>query len=306
MRTPIVTIFPQPVDSPSQPRLHFSWRTQMPSTLRVPMPAAEPALAGGSTTATAPRAGQSTRRWLLALLAGAALLVGGVVPVRASQTLPDFTELVEKVGPAVVNIRTLERGRAAASGAGRVDPNMEEFFRRFGIPMPGRPAPRPGPNGDEEPQQRGVGSGFILSSDGFVMTNAHVIDGADEVLVTLTDKREFKARIIGSDRRTDVAVVKIDATGLPSVRIGDVSEHLDLTWMIHAHLGDATLLAFTQRKQRQRHANVVVQIAKGGAGGDLLLHHDRCEIFCRCLSVAAGQSDDQRIVMLAVAVRHLL
>ena len=101
--------------------------------------------------------------------------------------LPDFTELVEKVGPSVVNIRTLERG---------------------------------GP--DEEPQQRGVGSGFILSADGYVMTNAHVVDGADELLVTLTDKREFKAKVIGLDKRTDVAVVKIDATCLPAVKLGDI------------------------------------------------------------------------------------
>ena len=142
--------------------------------------------------------------------------------------LPDFTELVEKVGPSVVNIRTLERpGRNAASGGGSgVDPSMEEFFRRFGIPLPGGrggPGPRGG-GGDDEPQQRGVGSGFILSADGFVMTNAHVVDGADELLVTLTDKREFKARVIGADKRTDVAVVKIEATGLPAVRLGDVGK----------------------------------------------------------------------------------
>ena len=119
--------------------------------------------------------------------------------VRA-QSLPDFTELVERVGPAVVNIRTLERGRQAAAGGAEVDPNVEEFFRRFGIPLPNNPGQRRGPRGgDEEPQQRGVGSGFILSADGFVMTNAHVVDGADEVLVTLTDKREFKAKVIGLD-----------------------------------------------------------------------------------------------------------
>src|SRR5262249_31667251 len=129
-------------------------------------------------------------------------------PARAQgRELLDFTELAEKWSPSVVNIRTLERGRAASGGA-EVDPNVEEFFRRFGIPMPGRPDPRRGPRGgDEEPQQRGVGSGFILSNDGFVMTNAHVVDGADEVIVTLTDKREFKARIVGFDKRTDVAVV---------------------------------------------------------------------------------------------------
>jgi serine protease Do len=138
--------------------------------------------------------------------------------------LPDFTELVERVGPAVVNIRTLERGRAAAAGSGELDPSLEEFFRRFGIPLPGgRADPRRGPRGgaDDEPQQRGVGSGFILSADGYIMTNAHVVDGADELLVTLTDKREFKARIIGADKRTDVALVKIDATGLPFVKVGD-------------------------------------------------------------------------------------
>ncbi len=141
--------------------------------------------------------------------------------VQAKGELPDFTELVERVGPSVVNIRTLERGRSTGA-APNMDPNLEEFFRRFGIPMPGgRTPPRPG-NNDDEPQQRGVGSGFILTADGYVMTNAHVVEGADEVLVTLTDKREFKAKLIGADKRTDVAVVKIEATGLPAVRIGDV------------------------------------------------------------------------------------
>jgi serine protease Do len=147
-------------------------------------------------------------------------------PVQAPQlVLPEFAELVERVGPAVVNIRTLERGRAARQMP-EMDENLEEFFRRFGIPLPGRPDPRRGTppgGGDEEPTQRGVGSGFILSADGYVMTNAHVVEGADEVLVTLTDKRELKARIVGSDRRTDVAVVKIDAAGLPFVKVGDVN-----------------------------------------------------------------------------------
>jgi serine protease Do len=162
--------------------------------------------------------------FLIVLIAAAAPALSQAQTVQ----LPDFTELVERVGPAVVNIRTLERGRsptAAGPGSGEVDPNIEEFFRRFGIPIPGRPDPRRGnpPGGSDEPQQRGVGSGFVLSADGFVMTNAHVVDGADEVIVTLTDKREFKARIIGADRRTDVAVVKIEATGLPFVKIGDVN-----------------------------------------------------------------------------------
>ena len=141
--------------------------------------------------------------------------------------LPDFTDLVEQVGPSVVNIRTTERVRA---GSGRQsDEDMQEFFRRFfGIPLPNVPrqAPRPS-QPQQQPEQevpRGVGSGFIVTSDGYVMTNAHVVDGADEVIVTLTDKREFKARIVGADKRTDVAVVKIDATGLPAARIGDVNK----------------------------------------------------------------------------------
>ena len=164
-----------------------------------------------------------------------ALLVGAVpAPVQA-QNLPDFTELVERVGPAVVNIRTTEKARAGRTGAGpEVDEDMLEFFRRFGIPLPGQPQnPRRAPQQpDGEPQQRGVGSGFILNADGYVMTNAHVVEGADEVFVTLTDKREFKAKIIGSDKRTDVALVKIDASGLPSVRIGDVSRLKVGEWVI--------------------------------------------------------------------------
>ena len=165
------------------------------------------------------------------MMLGAALNLPAAAQAQAPAApvvrgLPDFTDLVEQVGPAVVNIRTVERVRAGGrSGPG--DEEMQEFFRRFfGIPLPG--TPRQGPR--QEPQEpserevpRGVGSGFIISADGFVMTNAHVVDGADEVLVTLTDKREFKARIVGADKRTDVAVVKIEASGLPAVRIGDVS-----------------------------------------------------------------------------------
>ncbi|CAD5370653.1 putative periplasmic serine endoprotease DegP-like [Rubrivivax sp. A210] len=161
---------------------------------------------------------------LAALLLAATALLS--LPGHAQTVqLPDFTELVERVGPSVVNIRTTEK-RAGGNAAGETDPNIEEFFRRFGIPMPGRPDPRrgnPRNNEEEAPQQRGVGSGFILSADGYIMTNAHVVDGADEVIVTLTDKRELKARIIGADKRSDVAVVKVEASGLPFVKIGDVN-----------------------------------------------------------------------------------
>ena len=145
-----------------------------------------------------------------------------------SRALPDFTDLVDQVGPSVVNIRTLERvvqRQQQQPGGSPADEDMLEFFKRFGLPMPNIPrqAPRPNNPKQEEEQPRGVGSGFILSSDGLIMTNAHVVDGADEVLVTLTDKREFKAKIIGSDRRSDVALVKIEATGLAAVKVGDVN-----------------------------------------------------------------------------------
>jgi len=148
-------------------------------------------------------------------------------PAAPTRTLPDFTDLVDQVGPSVVNIRTVERV-AQRGGNGEMDEEMQEFFRRFfGQPIPGVPRQGPRSNRPQQPQEeerpRGVGSGFILTPDGYVMTNAHVVEGADEVLVTLTDKREFKAKPIGADKRTDVAVVKIEATGLPFVRIGDVS-----------------------------------------------------------------------------------
>jgi serine protease Do len=120
---------------------------------------------------------------------------------------------------------------------------MLEFFRRFGLPIPNSPnspntpnKPNPRapqqPTPEAEPQTRGVGSGFILSADGYVMTNAHVVDGADEVFVTLTDSRELKAKIIGADKRSDVALVKIEATGLPTVRIGDVTRLKVGEWVI--------------------------------------------------------------------------
>lgn len=150
-------------------------------------------------------------------------------PQSPGASLPDFTELVERVGPAVVNIRTAERVRA--NPAAEIDPQMQEFLRRFGLPVPRRGAPRGGDE-DEAPQRRGVGSGFVVSADGVVLTNAHVVDGADEVTVTLVDKREFKARVLGTDRRTDVAVLKIDASGLPTVRVGDVGALKVGAWVV--------------------------------------------------------------------------
>ncbi|MGE8199551.1 MAG: DegQ family serine endoprotease [Variovorax sp.] len=163
----------------------------------------------------------------LAVTAGATFLP--VEPAHAqTRTLPDFTDLVDQVGPSVVNIRTVEKVAQRGSN-GEMDEEMQEFFRRFfGQPLPGTPRSTPRPNRPQQPQEeerpRGVGSGFILTADGYVMTNAHVVEDASEVLVTLTDKREFKAKIIGADKRTDVAVVKIEAAGLPAVKIGDISK----------------------------------------------------------------------------------
>jgi serine protease Do len=162
-----------------------------------------------------------------ALALSVGLLASAAPAPATAQGLPDFTELVEKVGPAVVNIRTTERARVSRlAPGGDLDDEMQEFFRRFGIPMPNRPTPRPPQPGDSDgdSQPRGVGSGFILNADGYVMTNAHVVEGADEVIVTLTDKREYKAKVIGADKKSDVALLKIDASGLPTVRIGDVAK----------------------------------------------------------------------------------
>jgi serine protease Do len=171
------------------------------------------------------------RRLLMALLVGVfvALMTVGAPPSSAqTRELPDFADLVERVGPAVVGIRTTERQRAGDADSD--DDEMQELFRRFfGQPgQPGQPGPQaPGPNrrrgvpptGQEVP--RGVGSGFVLSADGYVMTNAHVVENATTIYVTLTDKREFKAKLIGVDKRTDVALLKIDAANLPRMTIGD-------------------------------------------------------------------------------------
>lgn len=143
--------------------------------------------------------------------------------------LPDFTRLVRAVGPSVVNIRTYTRAPEAASAQ---DEQTREFLRRFfGIPLPqGDEGSAPQASGEERPA--GVGSGFILEPDGYVLTNAHVVDGADRIVVTLTDHREFVARLVGVDQRTDVALLRISANGLPAVRIGDSSRLQVGEWVV--------------------------------------------------------------------------
>ena len=202
--------------------------------------------------------------------------------------LPDFTELVEQVGPSVVNIRTLEKVRAPSQSGGMDDETQDLLRRFFGIPIPNVPnapnSPRQAPRQGrtpvpEESQPRGVGSGFVLTSDGFIMTNAHVVDGADEVLVTLTDKREFKAKLIGADKRTDVAVVKIQATGLPAVKVGDVSRLKVGEWVMAIGspfgLDNSVTAGIVSAKQRDTgdylpFIQTDVAINPGNSGGPLI------------------------------------
>jgi len=135
--------------------------------------------------------------------------------------LPDFTRLAEQHGDEVVNISVTQNvSRRGGFKGFPQDEKMQELFKHFGIPFPGMPG-----QGDGQPEykNKSLGSGFIISQDGYVLTNAHVVNSADEVIVKLKDQREFKAKIIGSDKRTDVALLKIDATGLPSASIGNAS-----------------------------------------------------------------------------------
>ena len=218
----------------------------------------------------------------LALVSVATLVPSAPVWAQ-TRTLPDFTDLVEQVGPSVVNIRTLEKASAHAAQGNGMDEEMLEFFKRFGIPIPNTPRSTPrAQKPQQQPEEevpRGVGSGFILSTDGFVMTNAHVVEGADEVLVTLTDKREFKAKIIGYDKRSDVALVKIDATGLPAVKLGDVGRLKVGEWVmaIGSPFGlDNTVTAgIVSAKQRDTgdylsFIQTDVAINPGNSGGPLI------------------------------------
>jgi serine protease Do len=153
-----------------------------------------------------------------------------------SKGLPDFTELVEKQGPAVVNISTTQVLRSNGQGLQALpfdeDDPMFDFFRRFIPRQPGLPGAPGAPGAPREFQSRSLGSGFIVSGDGFILTNAHVVDAADEILVRLTDKREFKAKVIGADKRTDVALIKIEAASLPVVRLGDPANLKVGEWVV--------------------------------------------------------------------------
>lgn len=194
--------------------------------------------------------------------------------------LPDFTHLVDQVGPAVVNIEADINGDESR-GAPQLedDEDMPEFFRRFfgpGMPMPQQP---PGGRG------RGIsmGTGFIISADGYVLTNHHVVDGADEVTVRLSDRREFKAKVVGSDEQSDVALLKISATNLPTLRIGDSRQLRPGQWVVAIgspfgldHSVTAGIVSAVGRSNPYANQQYVpfiqtdVAINRGNSGGPLL------------------------------------
>ncbi len=151
-----------------------------------------------------------------------------VIPTAAAN-LPDFTALVDRAGPAVVNIAVIGKARNASASSDDDDDDaqdpMREFFKRFGGAPNGR-APM-----QQQPVQ-GMGSGFIVSPDGYIVTNAHVVDGASEVTVKLTDRREFTAKVVGSDKRTDIALIKIEAKDLPALDISSKPDVRRGEWVI--------------------------------------------------------------------------
>jgi serine protease Do len=159
-------------------------------------------------------------------LATAATESAAAAPINLSAQLPDFTTLVDRYGPAVVNVAVVEKSEPVGnfSGPPGMSPNdpFYEFFKRFGGQMPrGNPQPA-----------RGEGSGFIVSEDGYILTNAHVVNGASQVTVKMTDRREYEAKVVGVDERTDVAVIKIEGKNLPTVKLGDASRLKPGEWVI--------------------------------------------------------------------------
>jgi len=166
------------------------------------------------------------------------LMVAAALPAQAKPALvtglPDFSALVEQTSPAVVNISTtqiVERRSPWSQGQrgpnGGQGPQLDDFFRHFfGMPYEGYPQPEP------EQKTSSLGSGFIISDDGYILTNHHVIDGADEVIVKLSDSRELQAEIVGSDARSDVALIKVDANNLPTVPLGDPKEVKQGQWVV--------------------------------------------------------------------------
>ena len=218
----------------------------------------------------------------------AALPVPSTAPpaVPMVSGLPDFTNLVRQVGPAVVNISAEMAPRRVARGQMPDDPQIPEFFRRFfgeEMPFPGVPG---GPQGPGEQQGRSgtsLGSGFLISDDGYVLTNHHVIDGADKITVRLSDRREFKATLVGSDQQSDVALLRIDGKGLPALRTGNSNQLKPGQWVVAIgspfgldHSVTAGIVSAVGRSNPyadQRYVPFIqtdVAINRGNSGGPLL------------------------------------
>ena len=159
------------------------------------------------------------------------VIAGGVAapaanPGATSLPLTGFSDIVKRAGPAVVNV-SVNGVRKASTEMQQMPEELREFFRGFG----GRGGPR-GPRGGEDIPMRGQGSGFIVSPDGYILTNAHVVDNAETVTVRLTDRREFKAKVVGTDKTSDVAVLKIESSSLPTVRLGKSAEANVGEWVV--------------------------------------------------------------------------
>lgn len=156
----------------------------------------------------------------------------------AKTGIPDFSGLVETYGPAVVNISAKHVVKQTARRSMQqlpVDPDdpFYQFFKRFYGQFPGfNGGDNGGPGAQEDVPSASLGSGFIISNDGYILTNAHVVDGANVVTVKLTDKREFRAKVVGTDKQSDVAVLKISASNLPTVKIGDPSQSKVGQWVV--------------------------------------------------------------------------
>jgi serine protease Do len=225
--------------------------------------------------------GDSTAQQSQAVPAPQAAVPTAATPVAESapavRGLPDFSTLVERAGPAVVNVEVVQSGQQT-SGPGGIAPEdpLNDFFRRFGIPQPDFRGGAP-----QQPL-RGAGSGFIVTNDGYILTNAHVVAEADRVTVRLKDRREFQAKVVGADQRTDVAVIKIEAKDLPYVRVGDPSKLKPGEWVLAIgspfgfdNSATAGIVSATARSLPQEQSNYVpfiqtdVAVNPGNSGGPL-------------------------------------
>jgi len=194
--------------------------------------------------------------------------------------LPDFTGLVETAGPAVVNIQVTQFGERALAEQGRGreqsphgQEQIPEFFRRF-FDVPGNPS-------YGQPDRRGAGSGFIIEADGYIITNHHVIENADEIIVRLADRREFEAELIGSDPQSDIALLKIDAENLPRLNFGDSKALRAGEWVVAIgspfNFDQSVTAGIVSAKGRTNNAQQYVPfiqtdvaINRGNSGGPLL------------------------------------